>query len=101
MTSSKADPRPALAKDVKVTDAELVVTLVDGRSVSVPIDWYPRLRHGSAEERSLWRLIGGGSGIHWDELDEDIAVDDLLAGRRSGESQTSMRRWLGSRASAG
>lgn len=87
----------ARALRVSLTGDALVVDLVDGRSVSVPLAWYPRLSHGSPAERERWRLIGEGEGIHWPDLDEDISVEGLLAGRRSGESQTSLRRWLDSR----
>jgi hypothetical protein len=90
-----------LAQEVQVTDEALVVELVDGRTVSVPVSWYPRLLHGSIEERNDWRLIGRGEGVHWPQLDEDISVDDLLAGRGSGETQDSLRRWLDSRRKAG
>jgi len=67
---------------------------MDGRTVSVPIVWYPRLLHGTSVEREHWRLLGSGEGIHWPELDEDISVENLLAGKRSGEGQTSFKRWL-------
>ncbi|HEX9697972.1 MAG TPA: DUF2442 domain-containing protein [Acidobacteriota bacterium] len=90
-----------LAQEVQVTNEALVVELVDGRTVSVPVSWYPRLLHGSIEERNDWRLIGRGEGVHWPQLDEDISVDDLLAGRGSGETQDSLRRWLDSRRKAG
>jgi hypothetical protein len=63
--------------------------------------WYPRLWHGTPEERHHWRLIGGGEGIHWPELDEDISVENLLAGKPSGESQRSLKRWLEARAARG
>jgi len=72
----------------------LVVELVDGRTIAVPLAWYPRLTHGSPAERARWRFIGQGEGIHWPDLDEDISVEGLLAGRRSGETQASLRRWL-------
>jgi hypothetical protein len=79
-------------------DAEtLRVELSDGRSISVPLAWYPRLLHATMDERTNWRLIGTGEGIHWGELDEDISVENLLAGRRSSESQISYERWLESR----
>jgi hypothetical protein len=97
MSSSTTKTTEALAKGVLVTDEALVVTLVDGRTVSVPVSWYPRLRHGSPEERNEWRLIARGEGVHWPKLDEDISVEDLLAGRGSGEAQSSLRRWLESR----
>jgi len=90
-----------LAQGVQVSDETLTVELVDGRSVSVPLCWYPRLAHGLPEERARWRLIGRGEGIHWPELDEDISVDALLAGLGSAESQGSLERWLKSRRAAG
>ncbi len=80
-----------------VTDDTLTVELVDGRTVSVPLAWYPRLAHGTPADRSNWHLIGRGEGIHWDTLDEDISVDALLAGRASNESQSSLENWLHSR----
>lgn len=93
--------RPALAASVQVTADALVVELDDGRVISVPLAWYPRLLHGTPEERGRWRLIGRGEGIHWPDLDEDISVDGLLAGRPSGESPASLKRWLDSRPSKG
>jgi hypothetical protein len=87
----------ALARAVTVTEDALLVDLDDGRQVSAPLDWYPRLLYGSPEERANWRFLGRGNGIHWVDLDEDIAIDDLLAGRASGEKQSSFRRWLENR----
>ena len=97
MPSSVLREREALAQKVRVTTDELFVELVDGRTVSVPVQWYPRLAHGAIAERQNWQIIGRGTGIHWPDLDEDIAVEDLLAGRPSGESQSSFQRWLESR----
>jgi len=77
-----------------VTADTLVVDLVDGRTISVPVAWYPRLAHGTSAERAKWRFIGEGEGIHWPELDEDISIEGLLAGRPSGETQASLARWL-------
>jgi len=94
MSSSAPEVREALAQSVAVTDDALAVDLVDGRTVSVPLAWYPHLVHGSAEERSNWRVLGRGAGIHWPDLDEDISVAGLLAGLNSGETQDSLRRWL-------
>ena len=94
MISSAPRIREAFAQDVRVSDELLTVELVDGRSVSVPISWYPRLAHGTPEERRNWRLIGRGEGIHWTDLDEDIRVEALLGGLRSAESQASFDRWL-------
>jgi len=67
----------------------------------VPLAWYPRLLHGTPAERDRWRLIGRGEGIHWPELDDDISVEGLLAGRPSGESQRSFARWLAGRGQRG
>jgi hypothetical protein len=79
---------------VKTTEEALVIELHDGRVLSVPLAWYPRLVNASPEERSNWHFIGNGQGIHWDTLDEDISVENLLAGHHSGESQSSLKRWL-------
>jgi hypothetical protein len=84
------------AQDVKVTDDTLTVDLTDGRTISAPILWYPRLAEGTPEERNKWEL-GSGVGIHWPDLDEDISVENLLRGQPSGESQKSLQRWLDAR----
>ena len=97
MSTSPSEFRLAMAQQVTVTDDALIVDLVDGRTVSVPVSWYPRLAHGTPAERSNWRLLGRGEGIHWPDLDEDISVAGLLAGRPSGETQSSLQRWLKSR----
>ncbi len=99
MSTSITDSQRVLAVDVKVTEDELSVALEDGRTLVVPLAWYPRLVHGSRRERTRWRLIGRGLGIHWPALDEDISVEGLLAGRRSSESQVSLKRWLEARES--
>jgi len=91
-TSISATETPT-AKTVKVTANALIVELRDGRTVSVPISWYPRLAQGTASERRRWELIGPGIGIHWPELDEDISVEALLFGLASNESPASLRRW--------
>ena len=80
--------------NVEVTDDTLSVDLEDGRAVSVPIGWYPRLAHGTSEERANLQISGAGYGIHWPDLDEDIGVDGLLLGKPSSESSTSFERWL-------
>ena len=97
MSSSAIEVREAQALQVHFTGDALVVDLQDGRTVTVPLEWYPRLAHASRVERNNCRLIGRGEGIHWPDLDEDIRVGALLAGRPSGESQASLRRWLASR----
>jgi len=97
MSSSIIDVGSATANEVTVTDDTLVVHLTDGRTVSVPLAWYPRLLHGTTAERANWRLIGGGEGVHWPDLDEDISVAGILAGRPSGEKPSSLKQWLASR----
>ncbi len=92
--------REAFAADVEVNDDTLSVRLTDGRTIAAPVAWFPRLAHGTRKERQSWRLSGGGRGIHWPELDEDISVAGLLAGLPSGESQTSLKKWHAARASA-
>lgn len=85
------------ALDVSVSDDTLTAELADGRTISVPLDWYPRLTHATLRERNSWRLIAGGAGIHWPALDEDISVANLLGGKPSAESQASLKKWLSSR----
>ena len=82
------------ADDVKVTEDALTAELHDGRTISAPLSWYPRLTHATPEERDNWELIGTGEGIHWPDLDEDISVEMLLAGVPSGESPQGFQRWL-------
>ena len=87
----------ATSTAVTVSDDTLTIALSDGRTLAVPLAWYPRLLHATPEERSRWRLVGQGRGLHWPDLDEDVSVDDLLAGKPSGESQSSLRSWLNRR----
>ena|ERR1044071_7108416 len=94
MITSKTELKEALAQNVSASDDALTADLADGRTITVPLAWFPRLAHGTPKERANWRLISGGAGIHWPDLDEDISVESLLAGRRSGETQESLRRWL-------
>ena len=79
---------------VSITDDTLAVDLEDGRTIAVPIGWYPRLAYGTPEERANFEISGAGYGIHWPDLDEDIGVEGLLLGKRSSESPTSFERWL-------
>ena len=97
MTTSSVATATAVAQKVRVTDRALVVELRDGRVVSVPLAWYPRLAEGSARERRRWELLGPGIGIHWPDLDEDISIEGLLDGLPSGESLASLDRWRASR----
>jgi len=94
MRTSSPAIEAATIKNVRVTNRALIVELNDGRTVSAPVEWYPRLAHGSMKERQRWQLIGPGIGIHWPALDEDISVDGLLRGLPSGESAESFKRWL-------
>ncbi|MGE0362460.1 MAG: DUF2442 domain-containing protein [Vicinamibacterales bacterium] len=96
MSTSAAVERPT-ATDVRVTRDLLIVALRDGRVVSVPLTWYPRLAAGTPRERAAWQLIGPGIGIHWPALDEDVSVQALLNGQGSAESVRSLRQWQRSR----
>jgi hypothetical protein len=97
MSILEIDSLGTAASSVRVDDLELSVDLADGRTIVVPIGWFPRLAHGSEAERANWRIIGGGHGVHWPDLDEDISVESLLTGRRSKESDSSLKKWLGNR----
>lgn len=97
MNTLAVEIRIPKALNVFVTDDTLSVDLSDGRSISVPIAWFPRLMHCSEQERNNWRLIGKGQGIHWEDIDEDISIEGLLAGKPSGESQDSFKKWLANR----
>jgi hypothetical protein len=88
------EPRAVSGKNVKVTADMLNVELSDGRTITTPLAWFPRLQHGTAKERNYWRFIGRGEGIHWPDLDEDISIEGLVPGEPSGESQQSSARWL-------
>lgn len=94
MTTLAIDIQLAKAQDVIVTEDTLSVDLIDGRTVSVPLGWYPRLLYATSEEQNNWRFIGRGEGIHWPNLDEDISIENMILGRASGESQQSFKRWL-------
>ena len=97
MSISEIELRQAVALSVTASDDDLAVDLVDGRTITAPLTWFPRLTHATPAERANWRLIARGEGIHWPDLDEDISVASLLAGRRSGESPQSLERWLQAR----
>ncbi len=97
MSSLAVDLRAARAQDVAVSEEALTVDLSDGRTIIVPLVWYPRLWHGTPEERAHFEVLGDGAYIHWPDLDEDLTVSGLLAGRRSGESPQSLKRWLEAR----
>ena len=98
MTSLAVEIQGASAQKVTVSDDSLTVDLVDGRTIIVPLVWYPRLWYGTPEERERFEIIGEGTLIHWPDLDEDLSISGLLAGRRSAESQPSLKRWLDERA---
>lgn len=96
MTTLTLETEP-IVNQVTVTDQKLIVDLVDGRSLSIPLAWYPRLIYASPEERQNWQLLGDGYAIEWTDLDEHIGIEGLIAGRRSGESKRSLERWLATR----
>jgi hypothetical protein len=91
---------PVRIANVIITDDTLSVDLEDGRTISVPIGWYPRLAYGTPAERANFQISGAGYGIHWPDLDEDIGVEGLLLGKKSTESQGSFERWLQQRPAA-
>jgi len=91
----------ARAQSVRVSDDALSVDLVDGRTIIVPLVWYPRLWHGTPEERNRFEIFGDGAYIHWPDLDEDLTVSGLLAGRHSRESLLSLQKWLDARKAQG
>ena len=98
MSSSVLEIKEVRARAVSISDDALTVELEDGRTVSVPLVWYPRLWHGTPEERKSFEIFGNGTYIHWPDLDEDLTVAGLLAGQRSGESPQSLQTWLEGRA---
>jgi hypothetical protein len=97
MSTVTIDITQTFINTVIITDEALSVDLSDGRTISVPLAWYPRLLASTDAERQQWRLIGRGQGIHWPQLDEDISVANILAGQPSSESQRSLQRWLAQR----
>ena len=96
MTTLTLEVEP-IAVEVTITDKMLLIALEDGRSIAIPLEWYPRLLHGTPEERQNYELLGDGYAIEWPELDEHIGIEGLLAGRQSSESQSSLERWLAKR----
>jgi hypothetical protein len=97
MSSLAVEVQEPRGKSVKVNDEGLTVDLVDGRTLVAPLAWYPRLWHGTPQERSHFEIFGDGAYLHWPDLDEDLTVAGLLAGQRSGESPQSLKKWLDSR----
>ena len=97
MSSLAVEVQEPRGKSVKVNDDEVVIDLVDGRTITVPLAWYPRLWHGSPQERNHFEIFADGAYIHWPDLDEDLTVAGMLAGQRSGESPQSLKKWLDSR----
>src|SRR5712692_6280432 len=97
MSSLAVETREARAHAVRVNNEALAVDSVVGRTIIVPLLWFPRLWHGMPQERNHFEIFGDGAYIHWPDLDEDLTVAGLLAGRQSGESPASLERWLHSR----
>ncbi len=100
MTISVLEIQVPVIQRLSIDETSLEADLSDGRTMSVPLAWFPRLVHATREEKANWRLIGGGEGIHWEDIDEDISVQGLLAGRRSMETRESVAKWLHARESA-
>lgn len=98
MDSLAFEMQQARARTVTVTEDALTVDLIDGRTIIVPLVWYPRLWHGTSEERNDCEVFGDGAYIHWPRLDEDLTIAGLLTGRRSEESPQSLKKWLETRA---
>ena len=94
MNSFTADEQEPRAQDISVTEDSLILDLVDGRTIHVPLVWYPRLWYGTPEEREKFEIFGDGKYLHWPELDEDLTVAGIVAGRRSSESARSLKKWL-------
>ena len=101
MTISRTDLKSAAIQAVRFEPDFLIVDLQDGRTIYIPLAWYPRLFHATQPEREHFRLIGSGEGIHWPDLDEDICLEHLILGIPSGESQTSLQKWLEKRQKTG
>ena len=99
MNSSEINLQEPRAQQVAVSEEALTVDLVDGRTIILPLIWYPRLWHGTQDERDHFEIFGDGAFIHWPDLDEDLSVTGLVAGRRSAESPQSLKKWLDARAS--
>lgn len=97
MNSLVVEIQEPRAKSVNVSNDGLTVDLVDGRTITVPLAWFPRLWHGSSRERAHLEIFGDGAYIHWPDLDEDLTVAGLLAGQRSGESPQPLKKWVASR----
>ncbi len=94
MTSLVSEETQSKAEDILISADEMTLVLSDGKTKSVPLSFYPRLIHASQAERDNWQIIGQGEGIRWPDLDEDISVEGIVAGKRSGESRKSFQRWL-------
>jgi hypothetical protein len=97
MNISTIEKETTLIENVRLTEDTLTVDLSDGRTISAPLAWFPRLMNATLMERKQWRLIGRGYGIHWEGIDEDISIENLVEGKPSGESQTSFKKWLENR----
>jgi hypothetical protein len=97
MSSSAVEITLPRAVAVEAGERALTFTLSDGRSITIPLDWYPRLVEATPAERANWRLIGTGEGVHWPDLDEDISVESVVRGKPSAEGMGSLQRWRSDR----
>ena len=94
MNSLAIETQEPRAQAITINEDSLSVDLMDGRTIIAPLIWYPQLWYGTAEERDEFEIIGDGAPIHWPDLDENLSVSGILAGKRSGESQNSLKKWL-------
>jgi hypothetical protein len=90
-SSAQAEGADIRVRDVTISEDELIVALMDGRTISVPLAWFPRLAEGTPEQRAHWEMAGAGYGIHWPELDEDLSTEGLLAGARAPRGSATWR----------
>ncbi len=97
MSFSPIEVRDARAQAIEVQEDTILLNLVDGRTMTVPIVWYPRLWYGTKAERAHFELLDEGRYVHWPDLDEDLSIEGMVAGRRSGENAESLRKWLAAR----
>lgn len=97
MKASAVEEQEPRAREVRVNEEALTVGLMDGRTLIVPLVWFPRLWHGTMQERNNFEIFGDGAFIHWPDLDEDLSVAGLESGVRGGESPGSLKKWLDAR----
>ncbi len=101
MSSLDNNKKEVRAQSVQISDDTLTLEIVDGRTISVPLMWYPRLWYGTPQERDHYEIFGDGAYVHWPDLDEYLTAEGILEGCRSGESPESLKKWLEDRGGKG